>query len=360
MYEQKDGVSMGASLGPVLANIIMTECEKLVLPKLISKGLVKFYVRYVDDTLLMVKKSEIDNILKSFNSFDKNMKFTVDEFKDVNPHFLDLEICTDGLKIFRKDTHTGQYTHIDSYTPWKWKTAWIRSLISRANKLCDAKYLPHEIKCIKNFAAWNGFPKRVVSSIIKCVQSKPENALNPVVDDRPKVFINLNYTGNQGENLLKACLRKLNRCTNCPVNFITQYSVKKMSFFTNLKDQTDLLSKSSVVYEFCCPGCSSAYIGKTDRTLFIRTKEHATRSDHVINNHIENCGNCLHLFSLFNMYNDDVDLNEFKTNLVRNNTKVIDSSNNWSILLYKEAYFIKEKGPVLNHGLKASRELALF
>lgn len=99
----------------------------------------------------MVKKSEIDNILKSFNSFDKNMKFTVDEFKDVNPHFLDLEICTDGLKIFRKDTHTGQYTHIDSYTPWKWKTAWIRSLISRANKLCDAKYLPHEIKCIKNF-----------------------------------------------------------------------------------------------------------------------------------------------------------------------------------------------------------------
>ena len=28
MYEQLDGVSMGGSLGPVVANIIITECEK--------------------------------------------------------------------------------------------------------------------------------------------------------------------------------------------------------------------------------------------------------------------------------------------------------------------------------------------
>ena len=31
IYEQKDGVSMGASLGPVLANIIMTELERVVV-----------------------------------------------------------------------------------------------------------------------------------------------------------------------------------------------------------------------------------------------------------------------------------------------------------------------------------------
>ena len=46
MYEQKDGVSMGASLGPVLANFIMAECEKVIVD-----NLVKFYVRYVDDKL---------------------------------------------------------------------------------------------------------------------------------------------------------------------------------------------------------------------------------------------------------------------------------------------------------------------
>ena len=34
MYEQTDGLSMGGSLGPVLANIIMTECEKVIVNQL--------------------------------------------------------------------------------------------------------------------------------------------------------------------------------------------------------------------------------------------------------------------------------------------------------------------------------------
>ena len=31
MYEQTDGVSMGRSLRPVFANVIMTECEKVII-----------------------------------------------------------------------------------------------------------------------------------------------------------------------------------------------------------------------------------------------------------------------------------------------------------------------------------------
>ena len=49
MYEQKNGVSIGASLMPVLANIIMTECEKSIVDNIVKKGTIKFYVSYVDD-----------------------------------------------------------------------------------------------------------------------------------------------------------------------------------------------------------------------------------------------------------------------------------------------------------------------
>ena len=59
IYEQKDDVSMGASLGPVLANIIMTECEKVIVDNLVKEGTIKFYVRYVDGTLLLVKRQDI-------------------------------------------------------------------------------------------------------------------------------------------------------------------------------------------------------------------------------------------------------------------------------------------------------------
>ena len=128
IYEQKDGVSMGALLGLVLANIIMTECEKVTVDNLVKKGTIKFYIRYVDDTLLLVKQQVIGNVLKAFNEFNKNLKFTVDRFENETPHFLDLEIWPNGLTFFPKNTLTGHYINMDSFTLWKWKAAWIRSL----------------------------------------------------------------------------------------------------------------------------------------------------------------------------------------------------------------------------------------
>ena len=72
LYKQTDGASMGGSLGSVLANIIMAECEKVIVNQLIENNIVKFYIRYVDDTLLVLRKKDIDIVLNKFNSFSKN------------------------------------------------------------------------------------------------------------------------------------------------------------------------------------------------------------------------------------------------------------------------------------------------
>ena len=58
MYEQTDGVSLGESVGSVLVNIIMIECEKVIVKQLIENNNVKFFIRYFDDTLLVFKKKE--------------------------------------------------------------------------------------------------------------------------------------------------------------------------------------------------------------------------------------------------------------------------------------------------------------
>ena len=52
IYKQIDGVRMGSPLGPVLANIIVTELGKIILKDLVDKHL------YVDDTLLLVKEKD--------------------------------------------------------------------------------------------------------------------------------------------------------------------------------------------------------------------------------------------------------------------------------------------------------------
>ena len=80
---------MGSCLAPVLANIILTEFEKQIVDDLIKAGTIKFYRRYVDDTLVLIKPCDIPSVLKKFNSFDKNLNFTVDKFENGQVHFLD-------------------------------------------------------------------------------------------------------------------------------------------------------------------------------------------------------------------------------------------------------------------------------
>ena len=46
--------------------------------------------------------------------------------------------------------------------------------------------------------------------------------------------------------------------------------------------------------------------------------------------------------------------------LVQMNPRIIDRHKNWKILLFKEAIKIKEKRPIFNTDLKASKELSLF
>ena len=107
LHKQCDEVSIGSSLAPVLANIILTEFEKVVVMPLMESGfLKKCHCRYVNDTLVLVKEDHIDKILKTFNSFHNNLRFTVHKFENEDVHFLDLKFVNNGdINIYVKDTN---------------------------------------------------------------------------------------------------------------------------------------------------------------------------------------------------------------------------------------------------------------
>ena len=79
-------------------------------------------MRYVDDNLLLVKEKDIKLIHERLNSFDKNIKFTTDNFPGGNVHFPDIQIDKHYASIYYKPANTGQYTHFHSQTPWPIKT----------------------------------------------------------------------------------------------------------------------------------------------------------------------------------------------------------------------------------------------
>ena len=234
---------------------------------------------------LCKEKSNINYVLNQFNSFDKNLKFTINTLENIVPHFLDIDICPNELGIYCKHTQTGQYVHITSYTLWRWKTSWIHSLLIRANKICSANYFNNE--------------------------------------------------------------------------------TAKLSYFTKTKVKISLLSQSSVVYKFVCPGCGSSYIGKTERTLWERTEEHAYKNNNqkeqsALYERLSTCEHYSHMVDLFKVDNNSFSLYKFNICQIRNNTTVIDKANNWNTLLFKEACMIKTHRPSLDCGLKASKELQLF
>ena len=353
-YEQIDGVSMGGSLGPVLANIIMTEFEEKTMTKLIDSGTVKFYCRYVDDTLLLVKPNSLPGILSEFHKFDKNIRFTYDCFDGVIPHFLDIEIAPDGLSIYRKDTFTGLYTNFDSFVPWSHRVAWVKSLIYRVLRICAPGKVNAQLLKIRQFLAWNGFPRRVADGLINRTKASclyktlSQDHAQETVSESRIIWINMPYIGEKGEQLTKSLVHKLRRCIPPSKNVLFRIlpRTNKISFYTNTKDKTPLLSKSNLVYQFTCPCCNSSYIGKTERTLYERTMEHARDKDSAICYHLNNCEKYQHLLSLFNFPCNNstlVNTKEFYLNTVRDNTSIIDMDNNWNILLFKEAFYITRR-----------------
>jgi 5-methylcytosine-specific restriction endonuclease McrA len=195
LFKQIDGVAMGSPLGPTLSNIIMTTFEDEIVRQLIDSNVIKFYARYVDDTLVLAKPSDIPIILRAFNSFHPQIQFTFEDFPDNNVHFLDLKINSSDITIFRKFTHTDQYTHISSFTPWSRKTAWITALINRTYKICNNdQLLKLELKAIREFMSWNGFSHNLTKKLINAFTPNPESNNNiPHVDHN-----NIPHAGDRG------------------------------------------------------------------------------------------------------------------------------------------------------------------
>ena len=54
---------MRSPLGPLMANVIMTELESVVVKDLFNKDYLKFYIRLMDDTLDLMKKSNVPIVL---------------------------------------------------------------------------------------------------------------------------------------------------------------------------------------------------------------------------------------------------------------------------------------------------------
>ena len=104
--------------------------------------------------------------------FHPSLNFAFDKFDDGVVHYLDLKIIDNETDIYYTDTHTSQYMHFSSYTPWNIKTVRIKALHNRVTKICsNQKLLDDQMKKLLSFISWNGFSNYVSKPLLSRLKS---------------------------------------------------------------------------------------------------------------------------------------------------------------------------------------------
>ena len=86
-YRQVDGVAMGSSVGPLLANIFVSQFDADL------GSFSKFYFRYVDDVIRTLRIGGENYLLDFVNTLHQNLKFTLETPDENNSiAFLDMNI----------------------------------------------------------------------------------------------------------------------------------------------------------------------------------------------------------------------------------------------------------------------------
>ena len=166
---------MGSPLAPLLAEIFMIELEKSLIPNL-SK--IKFWRRYVDDTICFVKIGSIEYIRSVLNSFHKNIQFTYEVESNAKLPFLDVLFMRNNeditTTIYRKDRNSDVYLRWDSFAPISWKRGTLKALVERTCLICSTpRLLEKKLTHIRTaFRNTNGYPNWIINQVFEQTKVK--------------------------------------------------------------------------------------------------------------------------------------------------------------------------------------------
>ena len=132
------------------------------------------------------------------NKINVNISFTAEEEKEDKMAFLhcyikrnvDNEIET---AVYKKETHTGQYSNFHSDQPLSVRLSTMKSLTRRANRLCSKHSdKEKEIQYINRTMQLNDFPKRLVEKTIESsikYDGKKRKDNDKIIENTIKLFL---------------------------------------------------------------------------------------------------------------------------------------------------------------------------
>nr|VZI35292.1 unnamed protein product [Spirometra erinaceieuropaei] len=266
-YQQVRGTPMGSPLSGLLAGLVLQELEEEVMRTFKPKML----LRYVDDTFVIMKTCEIEQLHLSLNSVFPAIQFTCEKAAGGILPFLDVSIQTlsDGglaTSVYRKDSSTDVILNYESNHPAAHKRSCVRTLFHRAYRYCSSDdLLKKELAFLYRLFRLNGHPVSFVKNCLRH-QRQPQGFDSNEGPEHRK-FYSLPYM----QGISEAIARQLNRFGI----FIAHKPASSVrATLSRVKDPIPKEQQTNVIYRIPCANCSCDHVCHTGRRLGTRINEH--------------------------------------------------------------------------------------
>ena len=175
-YRQDQGLSMGGKMSPALSNIFLNILETTIIQKFIDQKSLVFYVRYVDDIFIIVRKRMINSILVQLNNFDENLGFTLDKMGNNSIKYLDTLVVLENDKLKLQQFQKSESVIMNykkAVAPLQYKNSCLSGEIFRANNCTsDSNSLELALKYLKQKFINNDYPERLINNKISEIKNR--------------------------------------------------------------------------------------------------------------------------------------------------------------------------------------------
>ena len=238
---------MGSPISPIVANLYMEDLETKAIQS--AQNPPSFWRRFVDDTLTIMKSSQVESFLNHLNSIDHHIQFTKEESRpDGSMPFLDILITPkeDGhlsTTVYRKPTHTDLYLQWDRNHTITSKYSVVGTLHHRAQVICSSpELLQQEEKHLHQALTRCNYPKwalnrAIIRSKARNTRKQNNNTNNNVIKQNQRPYMVVPYHKGLSESLKKICGKH-----GVQVYFKGGNTIK--SLLMAPKDQDPILKKS--------------------------------------------------------------------------------------------------------------------
>ena len=366
-YRQDQGLSMGGKMSPALSNIFLNILETTIIQKFIDQKSLVFYVRYVDDIFIIVRKRMINSILVQLNNFDENLGFTLDKMENNSIKYLDTLVVLENDKLKLQQFLKSESVIMNykkAVAPLQYKNSCLSGEIFRANNCTsDSDSLELALKYLKQKFINNDYPERLINNKISEIKNRdfgpnPYKLIHQTERDDPEFkFYNLGlpYTSYRCSKIATS-LKKISKkyTPNYRLNVCFSTITLENIILPRLKPVKPLKFIPNSVYLFTCECIEATYVGQTKKILKSRVWQHGNRKNSHIHEHIFSCSE--YQEALIN--NHGIDPNDTKRRdfLFSHFTCLKSNLNNYFERTAYEGMCITQLQPTLNKQLKFDKQ----